>query len=288
MKKRGFTLIELLAVIVILAIVLAIAIPGISNIISNSTKSLFESDAKMVIKTINYKLYEDSSYAVDQINIDKVNSDLKLSTVNYTAVSVQKDNNGNPYITIQGKNKWNGLVACGTYNNMLITENIEQCPGIPPVGALYWHGTEIVSWIEGYDNSPDITPAKKSDNLNFNNPGEGSYFNLESTYVTEEMVDLTNWNYLKAQVALKINEITIWKTISIDISGITGEHYIRIHGLVSWGSPVGSYVRGYLVASINRDANRDDYVVRGYQDEFPGKTFTAGETECRFYKVWLE
>jgi type IV pilus assembly protein PilA len=35
-KNKGFTLVELLAVIVILAIILAIAIPGIGLIINNS------------------------------------------------------------------------------------------------------------------------------------------------------------------------------------------------------------------------------------------------------------
>lgn len=48
--KKGFTLVELLAVIVILAIILAIAIPGISNIIESSKKGAVESDAKMVFK----------------------------------------------------------------------------------------------------------------------------------------------------------------------------------------------------------------------------------------------
>jgi type IV pilus assembly protein PilA len=52
--KKGFTLVELLAVIVILAVILAIAIPGISSVISNASKSAFESDAKMVIKGISY------------------------------------------------------------------------------------------------------------------------------------------------------------------------------------------------------------------------------------------
>ena len=42
--KKGFTLVELLAVIVILAIILAIAIPGISNIIDSSKKGAAEND----------------------------------------------------------------------------------------------------------------------------------------------------------------------------------------------------------------------------------------------------
>ena len=38
MKKNGFTLIELLAVIVILAIILVIAVPKISDTINNAKK----------------------------------------------------------------------------------------------------------------------------------------------------------------------------------------------------------------------------------------------------------
>ncbi|MDD2490335.1 MAG: prepilin-type N-terminal cleavage/methylation domain-containing protein, partial [Bacilli bacterium] len=52
MKKKAFTLVELLAVIVILAIILAIAIPSISGIINNATKEAFLSDAKMVLKAV--------------------------------------------------------------------------------------------------------------------------------------------------------------------------------------------------------------------------------------------
>ena len=40
-SKYGFTLVELLAVIVILAVILAIAVPGISIMIDNSKKSSF-------------------------------------------------------------------------------------------------------------------------------------------------------------------------------------------------------------------------------------------------------
>ena len=55
-KKKGFTLVELLAVIVILAIILAIAVPGISGIINNSRRSAFEADVKMIITGIEYQI----------------------------------------------------------------------------------------------------------------------------------------------------------------------------------------------------------------------------------------
>lgn len=58
MKKniKGFTLIELLAVIIILGILLIIAIPGVSNTIVNSRKSVYISSAKAYIKAAQDKV----------------------------------------------------------------------------------------------------------------------------------------------------------------------------------------------------------------------------------------
>lgn len=52
---RVFTLVELLAVIVILAIILAIAIPGIGNIINTAKRGALESDAKMLLKALDFQ-----------------------------------------------------------------------------------------------------------------------------------------------------------------------------------------------------------------------------------------
>ncbi|MDD3048594.1 MAG: prepilin-type N-terminal cleavage/methylation domain-containing protein [Bacilli bacterium] len=55
-NKKGFTLVELLAVIVILAIILAIAIPSITGITSTAKKNSFESAVKMLIKGVDYQV----------------------------------------------------------------------------------------------------------------------------------------------------------------------------------------------------------------------------------------
>ncbi len=71
--KKGFTLVELLAVIVILAIILAIAIPAITSLINNAKINAFESDAKMVLKAIEYKMLEVDDYdptTINEINIE--------------------------------------------------------------------------------------------------------------------------------------------------------------------------------------------------------------------------
>ena len=48
-NQKGFTLVELLAVIVILGIIAAIAIPSIGNIIDNSKEDAHEANAEMVV-----------------------------------------------------------------------------------------------------------------------------------------------------------------------------------------------------------------------------------------------
>ena len=48
-KEDGFTLVELLAVIVILGIILAIAIPAIGNVIENSRNKAEEQDVLLIV-----------------------------------------------------------------------------------------------------------------------------------------------------------------------------------------------------------------------------------------------
>ena len=91
-NNKGFTLVELLAVIVILAIILAIAVPGISKILEGSKKSAFEADAKMLITGINYKNLEADFGVGDPIelgdNVLERIEELGGTKANYTTVKV--------------------------------------------------------------------------------------------------------------------------------------------------------------------------------------------------------
>ncbi|MBR3660751.1 MAG: prepilin-type N-terminal cleavage/methylation domain-containing protein [Bacilli bacterium] len=49
-NKKGFTLVELLAVIVVLAIVMGLAVVGITSVLDSTRKSAFASDAKSYIE----------------------------------------------------------------------------------------------------------------------------------------------------------------------------------------------------------------------------------------------
>jgi type IV pilus assembly protein PilA len=102
MKSKGFTLIELLAVIIILAIILAIAVPSISNIINSSTKLAFESDAKMVLKSADYKKLENNLFDIKNVTVSNLFSLLGLSSDNYTSLNITIEENV-PVISIVGK-----------------------------------------------------------------------------------------------------------------------------------------------------------------------------------------
>ena len=124
--KKGFTLSELLAVIVILAIVLAITIPTITGIISKVTMNAFVSDANMILKGVDYQLLQDSTYLDDSINKSKLITDLDISAMNYEEITLSYTADKKVYIYIKGKEKWDGLVACGTFNNILVGDG-SQC-----------------------------------------------------------------------------------------------------------------------------------------------------------------
>ncbi|MDD3048595.1 MAG: prepilin-type N-terminal cleavage/methylation domain-containing protein [Bacilli bacterium] len=60
-KRNGFTLVELLAVIVILAIILAIAVPAISGITKKAREDSLAASIKLMIKGIDYAILQGST-----------------------------------------------------------------------------------------------------------------------------------------------------------------------------------------------------------------------------------
>ena len=136
MKEKGFTLVELLAVIVILAIVLAIAVPSITGIIENVTINAFEQDAKMIIKSINYKSLMNDNFKATDITKENITELLGVGNKNYNSIEVSKDAKGNPFVKIIGINKWEGLTACGTYTDMEVGSDIECELPPPPIIML--------------------------------------------------------------------------------------------------------------------------------------------------------
>ena len=99
-KKNGFTLVELLAVIVILAIILVIAVPKITDTIKNSKIASFESSAKTIAaqaekKKMEKEILEDTG----SINCSDV---VKLNDTDYGNCSITFDGN-TAKVTLVGK-----------------------------------------------------------------------------------------------------------------------------------------------------------------------------------------
>ena len=78
-NEKGLTLVELLAVIVILAIVAAIAVPAIGNVIENSRYKAAKADAITVLNAANIYFTEkqtesDNGKAVETVTIEQLNT----------------------------------------------------------------------------------------------------------------------------------------------------------------------------------------------------------------------
>ena len=118
--KKGFTLVELLAVVVILAIILAIAIPTITGLIEQSKKNSFDSSVKLLIKTAQMKVLENSLFDLSTIHAGNVETLLGIEEDNYASVYIRNDIDGKYYAHITGKGNWEGLEASGSYENINI------------------------------------------------------------------------------------------------------------------------------------------------------------------------
>lgn len=93
MKKKGFTLVELLAVIVILAVILAIAVPNVLGIINKSRDDSFISTAKMMVSAARLKASTDLKYAPENPGVGKL---VPMSVLELE--NIEKDVDGGNYV----------------------------------------------------------------------------------------------------------------------------------------------------------------------------------------------
>ena len=62
-NEKGFTLIELIAVIIIIGVLMMVAIPSVTTLISNSRKEVYVSNAKKYIEQSKIKVVTDGKYS---------------------------------------------------------------------------------------------------------------------------------------------------------------------------------------------------------------------------------
>ena len=114
-KKNGFTLVELLAVIVILAIILVIAVPKITDTIKNSKKASFESSAKTIAAQAEKKKMEKE--ILEDTGSISCSDIVKLNDTDYGNCSITFDGN-TAKVSLIGKGKFEGLaIINGTKDN---------------------------------------------------------------------------------------------------------------------------------------------------------------------------
>ena len=177
--KKGFTLIELLSVLVILGIILVIAVPRVLDVIEISKKQAFELDVKNVIKTFDLKSMispDPSNFIVTNNNMSDV---LHMSDENYEFLELSSDID-NSYAIVAGKNAWEGLIICGTKENLAFFDDIEDCNRF--VAEPVYTSEEITAKIAlGY------IPISTADELNNIRNNTSNTFGLntewENTYV---------------------------------------------------------------------------------------------------------
>ena len=122
MKKKGFTLVELLAVIVILAVILIIAMPKISDVIKKTRLSSLEATTKMIINFAEKK-YTENQVLEQGTNINC--SDVaKLNKNDYGICKITFDDKGNASVILNGKKdgKFDNLTCSGTKGNITCSE----------------------------------------------------------------------------------------------------------------------------------------------------------------------
>lgn len=117
-EQKGFTLIELLAVIVILGIIAAIAIPSITHIIEKSKGDAIRADAKLILNAA--KIYQTDVGMAEGATITRAELEPNyidnISTFPTTAVA----SDGHYTVTLSATDKKLHITGTGTKGSVVL------------------------------------------------------------------------------------------------------------------------------------------------------------------------
>lgn len=131
MKKNGFTLLELIAVLFVMAILLSILIPKASNIIMTAKINAFKINAEGIISTINVKKMKNATYNPTFLVTENMKNYINIPANDYAGLSVYLVDSI-PNIKVVGARKWDGLIACGSENNLIVSTTFDDCDAVDP------------------------------------------------------------------------------------------------------------------------------------------------------------
>ncbi|WP_303971281.1 competence type IV pilus major pilin ComGC [Sporosarcina ureae] len=134
LNQKGLTLVELLAVIVILGIIAAIAVPSIGNIIENTKYNAVKADAVNALNAANMYFAEDSTATPDsKVTVKELADGGYLEGIG--KLEAQKENititNANPKIITSSA----GIVYTGTKTVSFTNATLEKINSDPQKGS---------------------------------------------------------------------------------------------------------------------------------------------------------
>lgn len=113
MNNKGFTLVELLGVIIIVALLLVIAMPEITEIVEKSEKNTFLGEAQGVYRAVKIKTLDNGGSSVinskGSIKLDMNGNDLDYCIVLNSDTSISSITVSNGKYIIEGDNNFMSL-----------------------------------------------------------------------------------------------------------------------------------------------------------------------------------
>lgn len=126
MKERKVKERNLYAILAILGIFLLLLSPYFYQVNKERNKSSFINEVKYILKQVGEKKLMTVNFDIGTINETTINDILGISNNNYKSVKIEMIAE-KVHITVIGKNKWAGLIACGTVEKILVVEGDVSC-----------------------------------------------------------------------------------------------------------------------------------------------------------------